>query len=431
MSASYNITVIMLLITNQGGRNMSQIAEIIKYEGDNSTFIWKHPCEDFNSLTQLIVHESQEAIFFMNGQALDLFGAGRYTLETENIPKIGKFLNRTTGDKTPFHCEVYFINKTEQMAIKWGTDSKVQYIEPTYGFPISIGASGEMSLRAEDSRRLLLKLVGTESYLGREKLVSYFRAFLMTKVKTYIAQVMKANSINIFEIDENLTVFSENIKKLLVEDFMEYGVCLEQFFVTNVLKPDGDRQYEKFKELHFRQYADIAEAKLRQQTDLIYAQTEAQKVVIDSQAQATKRAQEGYTYVQERGFDVAEKVAQNEAVGEFTNLGVGFGTMAGVGGAVGGMVGGMMNDAVNNATMPMANGAPMVAASVANTAQMANATPVANIFCDNCGSPLTPGAIFCEECGNKVVSNDTCTNCGFNFDKPGKFCPKCGAKREV
>ncbi len=61
---------------------MSPIASVIKYEGDNSTFIKKHPCEDFNTLTQLIVHESQEAIFFMNGQALDLFGPGRYTLET-------------------------------------------------------------------------------------------------------------------------------------------------------------------------------------------------------------------------------------------------------------------------------------------------------------------------------------------------------------
>lgn len=141
------------------------VAEIIKYEGDNSTFIWKDYSEDFNSLTQLIVHESQEAIFFMNGQALDLFGPGRYTLETQNIPKLGKALNRTAGGETPFDCEVYFINKTEQMSIKWGTDSKVQYIEPTYGFPISIGASGEMSLRAADSRKLLLKLVGTENYL--------------------------------------------------------------------------------------------------------------------------------------------------------------------------------------------------------------------------------------------------------------------------
>ena len=337
---------------------MSKIADVIKYEGDNSTFIWKHPCEDFNSLTQLIVHESQEAIFFMNGQALDLFGAGRYTLETQNIPKIGKFLNRTTGDETPFHAEVYFINKTEQMSIKWGTDSKVQYIEPTYGFPLSIGASGEMSLRAEDSRKLLLKLVGTESFLGQQQLVGFFRSFLMTRVKTYMAQAMKANAINIFEIDENLTLFSDSIKNLLVKDFADYGVSLEQFFVTNIVKPDGDRQYEKFKELHFRQYADIAEAKLRQQTDIIYAQTEAQKVVIDSQAQATKRAQEGYTYQQERGFDVAEKVAQNEAVGEFTNMGVGCGTLTGCVWAVGGMVGGMMNDAVTNAQAPANTTAP-------------------------------------------------------------------------
>lgn len=86
---------------------MGQIAQIIKYEGDNSTFVWKHPNEDFNSLTELIVHESQEAVFFMNGQALDLFGPGRYTLETQNIPKLGKLLNRATGDQTPFHCEVY------------------------------------------------------------------------------------------------------------------------------------------------------------------------------------------------------------------------------------------------------------------------------------------------------------------------------------
>ena len=93
---------------------MAKFADIIKCEGDNGTFIWKHPVEDFNSMTQLIVHESQEAIFFMNGQALDLFGPGRYTLETQNIPRLSKALNRVTGDKTPFHCEVYFINKTHE-----------------------------------------------------------------------------------------------------------------------------------------------------------------------------------------------------------------------------------------------------------------------------------------------------------------------------
>lgn len=391
---------------------MAQIAEIIKYEGDNSTFIWKHPCEDFNTTTQLIVHESQEAIFFMNGQALDLFGAGRYTLETQNIPLLRKFANVPTGGETPFHCEVYFINKTEQMAIKWGTDSKVQYIEPTYKFPLSIGASGEMTLSVADSRKLLIKLVGTERVLEREQLVRFFRAFLMTRVKTYIAQEMKTSAINIFEIDESLESFSNGIKNRLVGDFSEYGVTLNRFFVTTIVKPDGEPQYEKFKELHFRQYADIAEAKLRQQTDIIQAQTEAQKTVIDSQAQATKRIQEGYTYQQERGFDVAEQAAQNESVGEFTNMGIGLGLMSGIGGTVGGMVGGAVND------------------TFAGITTQPQAVQSQNAFCYNCGSALTPGAAFCDECGAPQTSPEVCSKCGFKFIKPGKFCPKCGTKRE-
>lgn len=170
---------------------MGRITEVIKYEGDNSTFVWKHPCEDFNTNSQLIVHETQEAVFFLNGQALDLFGSGRYTLETQNIPLLRRIINIPTGGESAFHCEVYFINKTEQMSIRWGTDSKIQYMEPTYKFPISIGASGEMSIRAADSKMLLMKLVGTERDLSQARLVSYFRAFLMAKIKTYIAQTLE------------------------------------------------------------------------------------------------------------------------------------------------------------------------------------------------------------------------------------------------
>ena len=331
---------------------MVKIANIIKYEGDNTTFIWKHPCEDFNALTQLIVHESQEAIFMMNGQALDLFGPGRYTLETQNIPLIGKALNISTGGQTPFHCEVYFINKTEQMAIKWGTDSKVQFMEPTFNFPLAIGASGEMSLRVNDSRKLLIKLVGTEDFLGQAGLTRYFRAFLMTRVKSYIAQVIQQQKINIFEIDAHLNELSAALMKLLQPDFDDYGIALERFFLTTVVKPDGEPTYEKFKSLYFRQYADITEARIRQQTQVIDAETEAQKTVIASQAMATKRAQEGYTYQQERGFDVAQDVAKNEATGQFTNMGVGLGTMAGVGGAVGGLVGNAVNGALDSAGSP-------------------------------------------------------------------------------
>ena len=143
---------------------------------------------------------------------------------------------------------------------------------------------------------------------------------------------------------------------------------------------------------------------------MIRAQTEAQKVVIDSQAQAAKRIQEGYTYQQERGFDIAQDAARNEGAGQFSNMGIGLGMMSGVSGTVGHMV----SSAISEAFV----GAGAVPAS--NT----------NRFCDQCGTELTPGATFCDECGAPQTDPTICVKCGFKFIKPGKFCPKCGTKRE-
>jgi len=384
------------------------IAQVIKYEGDNSTFVWKHPVEDFNTNSQLIVHESQEAIFFMNGQPLDLFGSGRYTLETQNMPILNKIINLPTGGVSTFHCEVYFINKVDQMAIPWGTDSKIQYIEPTYGFPISIGAGGEMSLKVLDSKQLLLRLVGTERELNRETLVTYFRVFLMARVKTYIAQVIKSEKISIFEIDEKLLEFSDELKGKLDGDFREYGISLEKFFVTRIVKPDGSPQYENFKQLYYRQYADVADAKIRQQVGVIDQQTVAQKMVIESQGIAQKRNIEGYSYQQERGFDVAEKLASNEGAGNISSAGLGLGMMAGIGGAVGNTIGTTFSTAMDGMNQTQANR-----------------------YCENCGTQLMDGAVFCEECGTPVHDfKDRCVKCGYEFQRQGKFCPKCGSKRE-
>ncbi len=319
------------------------IAKVIKYEGDNTTFVWKSPIEDFNTHTQLIVHESQEAIFFVNGQACDLFSAGRYTLQTQNIPLLRSIINIPTGGKTPFHCEVYFVNKNHQMSIKWGTDSQVQYMEPAYNFPLQIGMSGEMVLSVCDSRKLLIKVVGTGQQLTRQFLIQNFRAFLMSRIKPYIANIMQSRSFSIFEADSHMDELSSEIHKLLSPDFSAYGIRLEHFFVTNIAKPDGETAYEKFKELHIRQYSDIAEAHLKQQVGIIEEETEKKRRIIEAEGIAEKRKIEGYTYGQERGFDVAEKVAENEGVGNFSSLGIGLGLMGGVAGTVGNMT----SDAVN------------------------------------------------------------------------------------
>lgn len=326
---------------------MASIVDIIKYEGDNTTFVWKSPIEDFNTGSQLIVHESQEALFFMNGQALDLFGPGRHTLSTQNIPLIGKLLNLPTGGQTPFHCEVYFINKTEQMAIKWGTDSQVQYTEPTYNFPLKIGASGEMSLRVEDARKLLVKIVGTESGLTQASLTAKFRSFLMVKVKPFLSETMRKGSVSIFDIDSQMDVLSTDLHQQLTPYFLDYGLQLERFFVTTIARPEGDPAYEKFKDLHVRQYSDVAEAQLRQKVGIIDQQTEAQKTIMEAQALAQKRALEGYTYQQEQAFEVSKLAAQNEGAGNFSSAGIGLGMMGGIAGGMGAQIAGMTANAMN------------------------------------------------------------------------------------
>ena len=166
------------------------IVNVLKYEGDNQTFVWRHPTRDFNIGSQLIVSESQEALFMVDGEVLDTFGPGKHTLETENIPVAKTLMKLSTWGKNVFTAELYFINKTEQMAIKWGTDSKIQYLDPVFDFPLEIGACGQMSLAVSNSNKLLVKVVGTTKDLTREQLVLYFRAFLMARVKSIIPRII-------------------------------------------------------------------------------------------------------------------------------------------------------------------------------------------------------------------------------------------------
>ena len=389
---------------------MAGIVHVIKYEGDNQTLIWKHPCEDFNSGTQLIVHESQEAVFFMNGQALDSFGPGRYTLETQNMPLVSKIFNRVVGGDSPFHCEVYFINKTEQMAIKWGTDTRMEYIEPNFNFPVKIGACGEISIRVEDARKLLIKVVGTEHYLGQSDMVKKLRSFMMVKFKPYAVTYIRENKINIFQIDEYLQVMSDAVLNMLKIDFLEYGISLERFFISTVMKPEDDKNYQYFRDLNFRQYASIAEAKLQQQLGIIEQQTEAQKTVIEAQALAQKRSIEGYTYQQERQFDVAEGFAANEATGQLANMGIGLGMISGVGSVIGNKMGSVVQTSMGN---------------------VEQATQSANQSCVHCGAAVQENCKFCPECGTKIehplAENEMlCPKCGERVTK-GKFCLECGA----
>lgn len=347
------------------------IFDVIKLDQPNDILVAKFPGEDFNTLSQLIVHESQEALLFKDGQALDLFGPGRYTMHTQNIPLLRNLIEIPTGGVSPFHCEVYFVNKTESMNVRWGTSSRVDYMDPKYNAQMQIGCGGEMTFSVSDARKLIVKLVGTDAILGREQFTQYLRSFLDSKVKPYLANVMMSGQFSIFDIDSHMGELSTAIHTMMIPDFADYGISLEKLMVTRVVKPTDNSTYQRLLEIFERQTVGMMDLEVTRNYDLYREETEAQRVAIEASGQARRRAieaqgeaaamdteseavarkrqREGYTYQQERGFDVAGIAAGNEGVGEFTNLGIGMGLVGGIGSSISGGVASMAGGAMQSA----------------------------------------------------------------------------------
>lgn len=457
------------------------LASIIKYEGDNSTFIWKHPIEDFNYGSQLIVHESQEAVFFKDGQALDTFAPGRYTLETQQLPMLEKLYKLPTDTEGTFHSEVYFINKTVQMAIKWGTPEQVRFIDPLTGTPLGLGASGEMNVMVSDSRKLLIKLVGTMKGIAWEEgpgftksLQSSFRPLISNAVKTNLPAVIKQNEIDLLEIDENLDLVSESLCNKIRPGFEEYGLTIPQFYVTHVVLPENDPNFKRIRELHTvvlqskvyqaeatvrtvkaqteaqyrtaeeRSKAEIEAARrgtvLEQQTTQTeVAKREAERRVIEAQAEAQAQRMQGLTeaeIMKAKGYnqkDVLQADVQKAYAEGIGKMGANMGGGSGGGGGnsiLGDVMGLGIGMAAAQAVMPqmgnMFNGM---------NPQQPDRRPDND---PNLGSyapaPQQNAAVGwdCPACGCKNIQSRFCPDCGSKKPEPkqenGWDCPNCGCK---
>ncbi len=393
---------------------MSGEIPVIVFEGDRQTLVWHHPTTDFVMGTQLIVHETQEAIFFRNGEALDSFGAGRYTLETGCLPKMEKLYKLPTFGQ-PFHSEVYFINLITLMNIKWGTNSKIGLFDPISGIHIELGASGAFNIRVNDARRLLLKLVGTAQGLSKEQLTdvenNYFRTLIVSKVKSNLARIIKENRINILEIDAQLDSLSAYLKDAINESLVEYGLVMPEFFVANVLTPEDDPNFRLLKQQHAQSYLLVkqeeilkaeAEAAMERkavqaQTDarmrMINAQSEAEMMRVKAQAEADARRlkadaeayemqAKGFTYQQETlrqiGVEAMKSDGAAKAVGsmagDMMGMGVGLGALASVAGA-----------AKDTLAPIMGATADMVKPGLSHWACSCGQTGLTGNFCPHCG----------------------------------------------
>ena len=145
--------------------------------------------------SQLTVRESQDAIFFRDGKALDVFGAGRHVLKTQNIPVVGKWVTSFGyGPDSPFRAEVVFIGKQLFPNLKWGTKEPILFRDTELQM-IRLRSYGSFSIQVQDSMLFVNKVVGTMGLYTSGVIEDYLRGIIISKLNVVLGKMLKSQLI--------------------------------------------------------------------------------------------------------------------------------------------------------------------------------------------------------------------------------------------
>lgn len=374
------------------------ILDRVKFDGLKSRdwIVYKYPSEGLVFGTQLIVSEGQMAIFVKGGQVCDIFGPGTYTLDTNNLPILKRIINMPYGGKTPFSAEIYFVNVTTKLDIYWGTTDPIQIIDPKYYVKLRVRAFGQAGLKLVDCRRFFTELIGAmpqNDVIRYDKINEFYKAIVITKVKTIISDTIINNKISALEINPQLENISNKVREKITGEFNNYGLAVVNFLISSINFPDED----------FDNINKILEDKA------------AFEIMGDGR------------YATKRSFDIYEGAAKNEngVAGAFVAGGIGVG--AGIN------IANNMNDTV---TQPIKGETfiecPVCHKNISTSSKFCNecgsAVKKAEITCSKCGEKNPADAKFCNECGHNLQIKK-CV-CGVELPENSKFCLNCGRKVE-
>ena len=318
---------------------MARYLDVIEWRpNDPTALVGRVPEEgpaDIRMGAQLIVRESQAAIFYRDGQAMDTFKAGRHTLSTANIPILTEFLSRFAGGNNVFAAEVYFVNQQVMTDLKWGTPNPIDLKDPDLGW-VQLRAFGTMSIRIEDPQLFVNTLVGTRSSYSTKDLNTTLKGSIRTRLNDLLSTTFKSYASIRSNLDELVAAMKIKVK----DDFGKYGVSLRDFFIQDVSVPE------------------------------------------EIQAAFRKRATMGalgvQNYMQLKAADALGDMANNQGM-------VGGGMGAGMGMGMGMMMPQMMQQAMQSGMQ----------ASIQQPQQAAVPQQAATIPCPNCQQPVAVGGKFC------------------------------------
>ncbi len=216
---------------------MSQFIEVIEcLDRAPETIVSRFPeagSAEIKLGAQLIVRESQAAVFFRDGRALDTFGAGRHTLTTLNVPLLTKALSLPLGGKSPFRAEVYFANLKTFVNQKWGTMEPILFRDSELQM-VRLRAFGMYSFRISNPQVFLNTLVGTVPEFRSDAVEGFFRGFIVNQVADFLGGHLST----ILDLAQYYVELSAGIQARLIADFEKYGVTLADFKIMSISPPD-------------------------------------------------------------------------------------------------------------------------------------------------------------------------------------------------
>ncbi len=372
---------------------MNQFIEVIEWlDESKDTILYRFPVhqQEIKNGAQLIVRESQAAVFVFEGQVADVFGPGRYTIDGGNTPILSKLGAWKYGFDSPMKSEVYFVNTKQFTDMKWGTSNPIMLRDSDFGI-VRLRAFGAYSLRVADPAQFIREVAGTNGHFDTEDIDGQLKRSIVTEFSDAVGEM----KIPALDLAAQYKEIGEMIRGKINEDFNSYGLEVTKFYVENVSLPP-----------------EVEEA-------------------MDRRASMGALGDAG-TYAQFQAADAMRDAAQNEGGG--AGLGAGLGAGFAVGNQMANAFGG--GQGVNQQESGSGGQTNTVACPKCGKENNPQAKFCADcgekmqtdtVPCVKCGAELREGAKFCSECGSSQ-EKQKCAECGYELAPGAKFCLECGTK---
>jgi membrane protease subunit (stomatin/prohibitin family) len=213
-----------------------QFIDVIEWvDPSRETLVWKFPRADneIKNGAQLVVRETQAAVFLHEGELGDVFGPGRVQLSTRNLPILTTLASWKYAFDAPFKCDIYFVNTRQFTDEKWGTANPIMVRDPEFG-PVRLRAFGSYGFRVNDAGAFIRQLAGTDPHFETTEIAGYFRSILVSRFADALAQ----SGIPLLDLAAHYTDLGDRLIAAIRGEFAPYGVEVSKFLVENVSVPE-------------------------------------------------------------------------------------------------------------------------------------------------------------------------------------------------